>query len=67
MKKFQQTLSSRKLTATVFWNRKAVLMVEFMQQGTTISQAYCKTLKKLRRVIQNKGRGMIDIQRSAPP
>jgi acyl-CoA thioesterase len=26
----------RKLTATVFWDRKGVLMVEFMQHGTTV-------------------------------
>jgi hypothetical protein len=29
LKKFQQT-SVRKLTATVFWDRKEVVMVEFM-------------------------------------
>jgi hypothetical protein len=40
---------------TVFWDRKGVLLVvEFMQQGTTItSQVYCETLTKLRRVIHN--------------
>jgi hypothetical protein len=36
-KKFKQTLSARKLMATVFWGRKGMLMVEFMQQGTTIT------------------------------
>jgi hypothetical protein len=37
-----------------------VLMVEFMQQGTTVTlQVYCKTLKKLRKAIQNKRRGML--------
>jgi hypothetical protein len=31
---------------TVFWKRKGVLMVEFMQQGTTVTfEVYCKTLK----------------------
>jgi hypothetical protein len=35
-------------------------MVEFMQQGTTItSEVYCKTLKILRRAIQNKRLGML--------
>jgi hypothetical protein len=29
-------LPARKLMATVFWDRKRVLMVEFMQQGTSI-------------------------------
>jgi uncharacterized protein YbcV (DUF1398 family) len=46
MKKFKQT-SARKLVTTVFWDRKGMLVMEFMQQGTTItSEAYCKTLKK---------------------
>jgi hypothetical protein len=45
---------------TVFWDRKKVLMVEFMQQGTTItSEVYCETLKKLHRAIQNKRRGIM--------
>jgi hypothetical protein len=36
--------------SAVFWDRKGVLMVEFMQQGTTItSEAYYETLKKLSR------------------
>jgi hypothetical protein len=40
-------LSARKVTAVVSWDRKGVLMVEFMQQGTTItSEVYCKTQKK---------------------
>jgi hypothetical protein len=34
-KKFEQT-SARELMATVFWDRKGVLVVEFMQQGTTV-------------------------------
>jgi histone-lysine N-methyltransferase SETMAR len=46
--------------AAVFWARKGVLMVEFMQQGTTVmSQVYCETLKKLPRTIQNKKHGML--------
>jgi acyl-CoA thioesterase len=35
-KEFKQTLSARKLMAAVVWDRDGVLMVEFMQQGTTI-------------------------------
>jgi hypothetical protein len=47
--------SKKMLMATVFWDMKAVLIVEFMQQWTTImSEVYCKTLKKLRRAIENK-------------
>jgi hypothetical protein len=48
------------MMASVFWNRKGVLMVEFMQQWTTImSEVYCETLKKLRRATQNKMHGML--------
>ena len=58
--KFKQTLSNRKIMCTVFWDRKGVLLVEFCPQGTTINAAvYCETLKKLRRAIQNKRRGML--------
>jgi hypothetical protein len=58
-KKFKQT-STRKLMSTAFWDRKGLLMVEFMQQWTTItSDMYCETLTKLGRAIQNKWRGML--------
>jgi hypothetical protein len=40
-------LPARKLMETVFWDREGVLMMEFMQQGTTIMpQVYCEALKK---------------------
>jgi hypothetical protein len=46
LNKFKQT-SSRKLMAAVFWGGKGVMMVEFMQQGTTVtSEVYCEMLKK---------------------
>jgi hypothetical protein len=46
-KKFKQMLSARKLMATVFRDWTGVLMVEFMQQGATItSEVYFETLKK---------------------
>ncbi|UYV62910.1 hypothetical protein LAZ67_2002419 [Cordylochernes scorpioides] len=58
--KFKQTLSAGKLMATVFWDRKGLLLCDFMRLGTTInSHRYCKTLKQLRRAIQNKRRGML--------
>jgi len=44
----------------VFWDRQGVLLAEFLPHGTTInSVVYCETLKKLRRAIQNKWRGML--------
>jgi hypothetical protein len=54
-KKFKQT-SARKLMATVFCDRKGVLMMDFTQQGTTTtSEMYYETLNKLCRAIQKKG------------
>ncbi|GFX68190.1 mariner Mos1 transposase [Trichonephila clavipes] len=45
--------------ATVFWDRRGVLLVDFMPQGTTIySGAYCTTLRKFQRALQNKRCGM---------
>lgn len=59
-KKFKQTLTKRKTMATVFWDQKGVLLVDFMEQGTTINkETYCETLRRLRRAIQNKRRGML--------
>jgi hypothetical protein len=40
-------LPARKLMATVYLDKKGVLMGEFTQQGTTLkSEVYCETLKK---------------------
>jgi len=59
-RKFKQTLSAGKVMATVFWDRKGLLLCEFMPTGTTITaDRYCQTLKNLRRAIQNKRRGML--------
>jgi hypothetical protein len=67
LKKFKQT-SARKLMATVFWDRKGVLMVEFMQQGTTMSQRYCMRNTKNTASGQSEQKAWnADIQCSAPP
>ena len=59
-KKFKQTTSTRKIVCTAFWDRKGVLLVDFLPQGSTINAGvYCGTLKKLRRAIQNKRRGLL--------
>jgi hypothetical protein len=61
-------LSARKLMATVFGDRKDVLMVEFMQQGTTItSELYCKTQKQTAKGHSEQKAWNADIQCSAPP
>jgi histone-lysine N-methyltransferase SETMAR len=59
-KKFKQTLSNKKMMASVFWDRKGILLTELMAPGTTItSEIYCEMLNKLRRSIQNKQHGML--------
>ena len=59
-RKCLQTLSARKIMATVFWDREGVLLVDFLERGSTIiSEPYCETMKTLRRKIQNKRRGKL--------
>jgi len=49
-------LANRKLMATVFWDRKGVLLIEFMEPGTTItSETYCETLKNCAEPLKTKG------------
>jgi hypothetical protein len=69
--KFTEILSARKLVATVLWDRKGVLIMEFMRQGATItSEVYYETLRKLRRASHSELKAWnADIQctRSVPP
>lgn len=59
-KKFKTLISAKKIMASVFWDRRGVLLVDFMPQGKTVTaDAYCETLRRLRRAIQNKRRGML--------
>jgi len=58
--KIQNFSFSKKIVASVFWDRKGILLVDFMPPGATINAAaYCDTLTRLRRAIQNKRRGML--------
>jgi hypothetical protein len=48
--------------ATVFWDRKGVLLVAFMKPGETIiSKVYCEMLKPLRRGIQDRQCGLVTL------
>lgn len=59
-KKFKTTISAKKIMASVFWDHKGIILIEFLPQGETINASrYCETLKKLRRAIQNKRRGLL--------
>lgn len=49
----------KKIMASVFWDRKGVILIDSLPQGKTITAAqYCGTLRKLKRAIQNQRRGM---------
>ena len=57
--KFKQTTSTWKVMCTMFWDRKGVLLVDFLPQAYTINaDVCCNTLKKLHRMSQNKRRVM---------
>jgi hypothetical protein len=62
-KKLKQTFACQKADGNCFLgqNRKGVVMVEFMQRGTTItSEVHCETLRNcLEPAIQNKRHGML--------
>jgi hypothetical protein len=56
----RRTIQPEKSWGICFWDRKGFLLVDFMPNGTTINaEAYCNTLKKLRRAIQKRRRGML--------
>lgn len=46
LKKYKQTFSDRKLIATVFWDCKGILLVEFMMPGTIITATTYSTIFK---------------------
>ncbi|GFT13131.1 histone-lysine N-methyltransferase SETMAR [Nephila pilipes] len=46
--------------ASVFWNRKRLLLYDFISSGTTINAyRYCQTYENLRRANPNERRGML--------
>ena len=59
-KKFKVQPSARKLMATVFWDSKGILLVDFLQPGQTINATrYCETLNKLREAVRRKRPGRL--------
>jgi len=52
--------SAGKVMATVFWDEKGLLLLEFMPQKTTITrQTYANTITTLREAIKEKRRGKL--------
>jgi histone-lysine N-methyltransferase SETMAR len=55
-KKFRTPTSTRKIMATVFWDRKGPLLVDFLPRRDTINAAaYCETLKRLHKQFKTNG------------
>jgi len=53
--KFKQTIATRKIMCTVLWDRKGVLLVDFLPQDSPINAGVCcDILQKLYPVNQNK-------------
>jgi hypothetical protein len=59
-KKFKMTTSVRKVMATVFWDLKRLLLVDFIHKNETINAYhYIKALQKLRQAVRQKRVGML--------
>ena len=59
-KKFKVQQSAKKLMATVFWDTKGVLLVDFTPQGQTVNAVrYCETLDRLREAVRRKRQGRL--------
>jgi len=55
-KKSKVMESAGKVMATVFWDAKGVVLIDYLPHGTTITAAhYCEVLQKLRRRSKIKG------------
>lgn len=53
-------MSLNKVLALVFWDSKIVIMVDYLQKGTTINSTYyCILLRRLRDEIKKNGPGML--------
>lgn len=58
--KFKVVPSAGKVMATVFWDMKGVLLVEFHEHGTTVTAAsYSSLLGRLKIAIRNKRPGLL--------
>jgi hypothetical protein len=54
-KKFKMTASVHKVMATVFWDMKGLLLVDFLNKNESINaDHYIETLQKLRQAIRRK-------------
>lgn len=58
--KFRRTPSAGKVMATIFWDSKGILLVDYKDKGTTITGAYyADVLRSVREAIKEKRRGLL--------
>jgi len=58
--KFKVAPSTSKVVATVFWDMRGVLLVEFQEHGRTVNaSSYCSLLKRLKTAIRTKRKGLL--------
>ena len=58
-KKVKTQPSAGKVRATVFWDAKGVIMLDFLPKRSTITEVYYANLDQLRTAIHEKRRGKI--------
>ena len=59
-RKAKVTLSAKKIMATIFWDCRGILLIDFKERNTTVNGAYyASLLLKLRDAIKEKRRGML--------
>ncbi|XKL63434.1 hypothetical protein PGB90_005798 [Kerria lacca] len=59
-KKCRMVFSACKNLATVFWDYRGVLLVDYLEKGRTINAAYyCDILDRLQKAIKNKRPGLL--------
>ena len=52
--------SASKVIATVFWDMRGVLLVEFQEHGRTVNvSSYCSLPERLKNVIRTKRKGLL--------
>ena len=57
--KFKVVPSASKVMATVFWDMRGVLLVEFKEHGRTVNAtSYCSLLERLKTAIRTKRKGL---------
>lgn len=72
-KKFKVASSAGKVMASVFWDAEGVIMIEYLEKGTTITGSYyADQIRRLREAIKEKRRGKLRAgilfhQDNAPP